>query len=45
MHCKDTVPKIWNKYSQKWNGAASFPNFCIHVSESDLYLQYFAAAK
>ncbi len=25
VHCKDTVPKIGNKYSQKWNCAASFP--------------------
>ncbi len=24
-HCKDIVPKIRNKYSQKWNCAASFP--------------------
>ncbi len=23
-HCKDTVPKIRNKYSQKWNSDASF---------------------
>ncbi len=25
LHCKDTSPKIWNKYTQKWNTAASFP--------------------
>ncbi len=25
MHGKDTVPKIRNKYSQKWNCAALFP--------------------
>ena len=24
-HCKDTIPKILNKYSQKWNCMASFP--------------------
>ncbi len=24
-HCKDTVPKIQNKYSQKWNYVALFP--------------------
>ncbi len=26
LHCKDTVPEICNKYSQKWSWAASFPN-------------------
>ncbi len=25
LHCKDTIPKIRNKYSQKRNFAASFP--------------------
>ncbi len=25
LHCKDTIPKIRNKYYQKWNCAASFP--------------------
>jgi hypothetical protein len=24
IHCKDTIPKIWNKYSQEWNCVASF---------------------
>ncbi len=24
-HCKDSIPKIRNKYSQKWNCAALFP--------------------
>jgi hypothetical protein len=33
-----TVPKIWYIYSQKWNCAASFPNFYTHVSRSDLYI-------
>ncbi len=41
LHCKDTIPKIWNKYSQKRNCAASSlirPNFHIYVSVSDLYI-------
>ncbi len=25
VHCKHTVAKIWNKHSQKWSCAASFP--------------------
>ncbi len=24
-HCKEPIPKIWNKYSQKWNCAATVP--------------------
>ncbi len=36
VHCKDTIPKIRNKYSQKRNCASLSPNFHIHVSVSDL---------
>ncbi len=25
MHCKETIPRIQNKYSQKWSCPASFP--------------------
>jgi hypothetical protein len=34
-HCKDTIPKIWNKYSQKLNCAASHSLF--HVSDRFIY--------
>jgi hypothetical protein len=27
FHCKDTIPKIRNKYFQERNGAASVPQF------------------
>jgi hypothetical protein len=37
-HCKEPIPKIMNKYSQKRNCAAKVPNFHIHVSVSDLYI-------
>ncbi len=30
MQCKDTVPKIRNKYSQQWNCATSFPTVFLH---------------
>jgi hypothetical protein len=35
LHCKDTVPKIAKRYSQKENCEASVP---IHISVSDLYI-------
>ncbi len=33
MHCRDKMPKIWNKYSQKRNIGASVP-----ISVSELYI-------
>jgi hypothetical protein len=38
IQCKDTMPKIGNKYSQKRNCAASLSQFHIHVHVSDLYI-------
>ncbi len=40
-HCKDTIPKIRNKYSQKRNCAGRSPNFHIHVSVRDLFFPTF----
>jgi hypothetical protein len=36
-HCKDTIPKILYKYSQKKELHGYSPNSYIHVSVSDLY--------
>jgi len=36
-HCKEPIPKILNKYSQKRNCGHS-PNFHIHVSVRDWYI-------
>jgi hypothetical protein len=33
LHCKDTIPKVQNKYSQERNREAAVP---VHVSVSDL---------
>jgi hypothetical protein len=38
LHCKEPIPKIRNKYSQKKKLCAHSPNFHIHVSVSDLYI-------
>jgi hypothetical protein len=37
QHCKDTIPKLWYKFSgNEFRGLS--PNFHIHVSVSDLYI-------
>ena len=38
VHCKDTIPEIQNKYSQKWNCAASFliPTF-MYLWANDIF--------
>ncbi len=38
MRCKEPIPQILNKYSQKRNCAATVPIPYIHVSVSDLYI-------
>ncbi len=38
IYCKDTIPKIRNKYSQERNCAGISLNFHIHVTVSDLYI-------
>ncbi len=35
-HCKDTIPKIPNKYSQKRNWGGHSPNSYLHVSVREL---------
>ncbi len=37
LHCKDTKPKIRNKYKKKELCGLS-PNFHIHLSVNDLYI-------
>ncbi len=41
LHCKDTIPKIWNKYFQKKKIGHLSPNFHIYVSVSYLILPLF----
>ncbi len=39
LHCKEKMPKIWNKYSQKRNTYRGLsPNFHFDVSVSELYI-------
>ncbi len=38
VHCKETITKIRNKYSQKRHLRGLSPNFYIHVSVRDLYI-------
>ncbi len=38
LHCKNTIPEIQNKYSQKSYCSASVPIIHIYVSVSDLYI-------
>jgi hypothetical protein len=38
MHCKDTIPKIQNKYAQERKCAATVQNSYIYVCVSDLYI-------
>jgi hypothetical protein len=37
VHCKDTVPKIRNKFAEKELSGLN-PKFHIHVSVSDLFI-------
>ncbi len=38
LHCKEPIPEIRNKHSQKRNRRGHSPYFHLHVSKSDLYL-------
>ncbi len=38
LHCKEPMPTIQNKYSQKRKCAVDCPNFHIHVPVRDLYI-------